>query len=101
MSFLFNTICDDIIGMIIEEKKIIDETKKNKEKFDETIELIDYFQEETIVYWYRDGTGEKCPYYLWEFNCCEDDAAERNEEEILMIEAIQQQYDDLGIHILY
>jgi len=99
-NFLFNTICDDVIGMIIEEKKIIDETKKNKEKFNDTIKNIKEQGEDLIVGHFWDDAGEKCPCFLWEFNCCEADD-DTDEEDRLLIDAIHQQYDNLGIHILY
>tara|TARA_R110000796_G_scaffold115376_3_gene227307 strand:+ start:336 stop:656 length:321 start_codon:yes stop_codon:yes gene_type:complete len=72
MSLLFDTLPADMIEVILKEKKIIDETKKNKEKFNETIKSLNT---DTIVYWYEDGGGEMRPYFIWEMDCCYGDAS--------------------------
>ena len=74
-NFVFDALPDDIIGLILEQKKIIEETEKNKEKFNDTIKDITEQGLHLVVYRYPDGCvpPNSCPYMIYEFGCCSDD----------------------------
>ena len=66
----------DILGLIEEERRRL----SWKSKF---TSIMNDLNEDLAVYWYRDGAGDLTAYYLWEFNCSdnEDWGADENDSE--------------------
>ena len=62
-------ICYDLIDTIFAEVGLIKEKQKNKENMNNVLSVIKNNSDNTVVYFYKDGEGNDCPYYLYEYGC--------------------------------
>ena len=63
-------LSDDVLGLLEDKVKHSRQKQYWKNKF---TSIIKDLNEETPVFYYKDGEGELCAYYLWEFNCSESE----------------------------
>ena len=84
----------DILGLIEEERRRL----SWKSKF---TSIMKDLNEDLAVYWYRDGTDALCPFYLWEFNCSDNEDWGADENDYTQeINNMMEIHNELGIDLL-
>jgi len=73
-------ICFDLINQVLVEVGYLKQEHKNRENMNNVLDEIKGGREHTVVYYYLDGEGNRCPYFLYEYNCaCNEDTDDEEE----------------------
>jgi hypothetical protein len=62
-------VCYDLINLVFVEVGYLKQEQKNRENMNKVLDEIKRGREDTVVYYYRDGEGNQCPYFIYEFGC--------------------------------
>lgn len=63
-------ICFDLINKVFQEVGYIKQEMGARGNMDKIINEIKTQRHYLIVYYYKDGGGNDCPYFIWEYDCC-------------------------------